>query len=439
MIGEVSALRQKQAAVEAELAEKEAELEAATAALEKEQRTPRRSPRPAAAARSAVLRERLVAIYEAGSPDVVNAILESEDWSQMAAQTEYLNRIQSYDDSVVGRVKTLRDEVTGAVAQAGRQPRPRSKTRATRSPRSSAKSPPPRAEAEARFAELKSAQAERREAMEALESPAKKRSATTSPRSPTRSPPKAAPTGVPTGEVPAPLNPGESARCISESEASAPAAAPQAVKDAIAAANSIAITPYIWGGGHGSFESSGYDCSGAVSFALHGGGFLESPLDSTGLETWGEAGPGQVDHRLRQRRTRLDGDRRHRLRHRRRPRPALARPLGRLARRLHRPPPRAATEPRTRLVPGRLAFRRPMGDLERASWRRCWRSRTSSRRRSSASGRSGATRRSTRRPPPTRRPGGRRRRRSCSTGTTSRARASTTPTRPSTSGSRTGA
>ena len=113
--------------------------------------------------------------------------------------------------------------------------------------------------------------------------------------------------------MPAPLNPGEKRQVISESEASAPAAAPQAVQDAIAAANAIATTPYIWGGGHGSFESSGYDCSGAVSYALHGGGFLESPLDSTGLETWGEPGTGPVDHRLRQRRTRLDGDRRHRF------------------------------------------------------------------------------------------------------------------------------
>ena len=65
------------------------------------------------------------------------------------------------------------------------------------------------------------------------------------------------------------------------------------MQDAIDAANAIATTPYIWGGGHGSFESSGYDCSGAVSYALHGGGFLESPLDSTGLETWGEPGAGQ--------------------------------------------------------------------------------------------------------------------------------------------------
>jgi len=60
----------------------------------------------------------------------------------------------------------------------------------------------------------------------------------------------------------------------------------------IAAANSIVGTPYVWGGGHGSFESSGYDCSGAVSFALHGGGLISSPLDSTGLTTWGEPGEG---------------------------------------------------------------------------------------------------------------------------------------------------
>ena len=98
---------------------------------------------------------------------------------------------------------------------------------------------------------------------------------------------------APVTGTPAPLTPGESAGYISESQASVPSEAPPAIAAAIEAANSIATTPYIWGGGHGSFESSGYDCSGAVSFALHGGGFLESPLDSTGLETWGEPGPGK--------------------------------------------------------------------------------------------------------------------------------------------------
>jgi peptidoglycan hydrolase-like protein with peptidoglycan-binding domain len=61
----------------------------------------------------------------------------------------------------------------------------------------------------------------------------------------------------------------------------------------IAAADEIATRPYVWGGGHGSFESDGYDCSGSVSYALHGGGLLSSPEDSTGLESYGEPGPGK--------------------------------------------------------------------------------------------------------------------------------------------------
>ncbi|HSZ13423.1 MAG TPA: peptidoglycan-binding protein [Solirubrobacteraceae bacterium] len=61
----------------------------------------------------------------------------------------------------------------------------------------------------------------------------------------------------------------------------------------IAAADEIATRPYVWGGGHGSFQSEGYDCSGSVSYALHGGGLLSSPEDSTGLESYGEPGPGK--------------------------------------------------------------------------------------------------------------------------------------------------
>ena len=65
------------------------------------------------------------------------------------------------------------------------------------------------------------------------------------------------------------------------------------VQRVIGAANEIATRPYVYGGGHGSFESSGYDCSGSVSYALHGGGLLGSPEDSTGLESYGEGGPGR--------------------------------------------------------------------------------------------------------------------------------------------------
>ncbi len=288
MIGEVSALRQKQAAVEAELAEKQRELDQATAALEKEQQH-LEEVREQLGRALGVLRDRLVAIYEAGSPDVINAILESDNWSEMTAQTEYLNRIQSYDDSVVERVKTLRDEVTEAVARLADN---RAKIESARDAiaANEREVAAARAAAESRFAELKSAQAQRREAMEALES----REQALSSNLASISNQIASEGGpVPTGEVPAPLTPGETAGFISESQASAPASAPSAIQSAISAANAIATTPYIWGGGHGSFESSGYDCSGAVSYALHGGGFLESPLDSTGLETWGEPGPGK--------------------------------------------------------------------------------------------------------------------------------------------------
>jgi peptidoglycan hydrolase-like protein with peptidoglycan-binding domain len=72
----------------------------------------------------------------------------------------------------------------------------------------------------------------------------------------------------------------------------APDSAPQEVKDAIAAANRITTKPYRYGGGHGNWEDSGYDCSGSVSYALHGGGFLNKPLDSSSLESWGQAGAG---------------------------------------------------------------------------------------------------------------------------------------------------
>jgi hypothetical protein len=73
----------------------------------------------------------------------------------------------------------------------------------------------------------------------------------------------------------------------------APPNAPEPIKAAISAANEIVNRPYIWGGGHSSWYSAGYDCSGAVSYALGGGGLLSAPLDSTRLEAWGEPGPGR--------------------------------------------------------------------------------------------------------------------------------------------------
>src|SRR5437870_1460605 len=73
-----------------------------------------------------------------------------------------------------------------------------------------------------------------------------------------------------------PIVPGSRA-VLKHGIAYAPASAPDSVKSAIWAANQIRRKPYVWGGGHGSFNDSGYDCSGTVSFALHHAGVLGSP------------------------------------------------------------------------------------------------------------------------------------------------------------------
>jgi cell wall-associated NlpC family hydrolase len=72
-----------------------------------------------------------------------------------------------------------------------------------------------------------------------------------------------------------------------------PALAPESVKEVIAAGNAIATKPYKWGGGHARWDDSGYDCSGSVSYALHGGGLLDSALVSGDLASWGSPGPGR--------------------------------------------------------------------------------------------------------------------------------------------------
>jgi peptidoglycan hydrolase-like protein with peptidoglycan-binding domain len=87
--------------------------------------------------------------------------------------------------------------------------------------------------------------------------------------------------------------PGPKAVLTEDGLAIAPEGAPQQVKDVIAAANAIARKPYRYGGGHGRWEDTGYDCSGSVSYALHGGGLLERSMPSGGFTSWGEAGEGE--------------------------------------------------------------------------------------------------------------------------------------------------
>jgi cell wall-associated NlpC family hydrolase len=72
-----------------------------------------------------------------------------------------------------------------------------------------------------------------------------------------------------------------------------PLEAPEAVRQIIEAGNTIARSPYKWGGGHGKWQDTGYDCSGSVSFALAAAGLLDGPLASGPLMSWGEPGKGK--------------------------------------------------------------------------------------------------------------------------------------------------
>jgi hypothetical protein len=72
-----------------------------------------------------------------------------------------------------------------------------------------------------------------------------------------------------------------------------PKSAPARVKAVVAAANKIRNKPYVYGGGHAKWWDRGYDCSSSVSYALHGGDFLDAPLPSGPFASWGSAGEGR--------------------------------------------------------------------------------------------------------------------------------------------------
>jgi cell wall-associated NlpC family hydrolase len=95
-----------------------------------------------------------------------------------------------------------------------------------------------------------------------------------------------------TGAKPQLLVPGSLARYVN-GLAAAPISAPASVQQVIWAANEIIGLPYIYGGGHASFISPGYDCSGTVSYALHGADLVTAPEDSSEFMSWGSHGAGR--------------------------------------------------------------------------------------------------------------------------------------------------
>jgi cell wall-associated NlpC family hydrolase len=274
LIGQMSGLKAKQDDLHKALVAKQAELEQANAQLVQGE-AHLAEVRAQLQRALVVLRDRLVEIYKSDQPDMISIILEQTNWSDVEATSEYLSRIQENDQSVVDRVHSLRDQVKEEVARLteARDTVARAKQAIVDQRKQLAET---KASLLQQRSQLVSARQAREKVLERLRSQA--------------SSIEGALNGPLSGGETVPSSPGHAG--MVNGLAVPPNNAPAAVVQVIEAANHIATKPYIWGGGHGSFEASGYDCSGSVSYALHGGGFLSSPLDSTGLTTWGSAGFG---------------------------------------------------------------------------------------------------------------------------------------------------
>ena len=224
-------------------------------------------------------------MYKSPVPDLGTVLLDSSDIEDFEARSEYFDRLQSYQTSVIDRARTLKAEMDATVERLAETQATLEDARneiAARRDEIAGQ----RSALEARQAELRQARQARQAALARLSD---REGSLEDAIAKAAAPPDDA---APAAPAPAPV-PGQTAQLGADGKAIPPAGAPPEVVAAIEAANRIEDRPYVWGGGHGSFEDSGYDCSGAVSYALNGGGLLDSPLDSTGLMSWGEAGAGE--------------------------------------------------------------------------------------------------------------------------------------------------
>jgi cell wall-associated NlpC family hydrolase len=274
LIGQMSGLKVKQDDLRKALIQKQAELAQANAELVQGE-AHLAEVRAQLQRALVVLRDRLVEIYKSDQPDMISIILEQTSWSDVEAASEYLKRIQENDQSVVDRVHSLRDEVKAEVARLTE-----ARDTVARAKQAIVDQRKQLAETKASLLEQRSQLVAARQAREKVLERLRSQASSL----------EGALNGPLSGGETVPSSPGHAG--LVNGLAVPPNNAPAAVVQVIEAANQIATTPYVWGGGHGSFTSSGYDCSGSVSYALHGGGFLSSPLDSTGLTTWGSAGFG---------------------------------------------------------------------------------------------------------------------------------------------------
>jgi cell wall-associated NlpC family hydrolase len=222
-----------------------------------------------------LLAANLVAGYKDDTPDMMTVILNSHGFADLLERLDFMERVRKQDTVILGDTKTARVQVLGQAARLeGLQTRYRNITAEVLRSRNAAAAVQgalltrqaaqlrQRANTAARLSHVRSQIASLHRQIARLANPVT--------------------TGLAGG---LPIDAGGMAQ--------APAGAPAAVRQVIAAGNAIAGLPYSYGGGHGSFRANAYDCSGSVSYALAAAGLLSSPLDSTGFESWGQPGAGQ--------------------------------------------------------------------------------------------------------------------------------------------------
>lgn len=221
-----------------------------------------------------LLADRIVTVYKAGEPGVLDVVLNSEGFGEMVERAKYLKRISDQDKFTINRVTSLKKETKAAsVKLANLELRQEGLVAESTNERNAIAGKKNRAIAQA--GNLKSQLSRQRRML--------RQAAAAVGVQPAPDTVSFTPVKGPAGRVT--LN--------SDGTASAPSNAPAVIKAAVAAGNRIAKTPYIWGGGHGSFSDRGYDCSGSVSYVLNGAGALSSPLASGGLMSWGKSGYGK--------------------------------------------------------------------------------------------------------------------------------------------------
>ncbi len=242
------------------------------------------------------LASNLRAEYEGGTPNLMTVILNSHGFTQLLNQVNFAQRISQQDAQIVGTTRTARKQVLAETLRLGAlEQRDKSLTDSILSRRNQVASletsllnreiaeTRARTHTQDKLAGVQSTEASLQSKLAALRAKlARIRAA------------QAAQARESEEQATVSVNQQVGGLAIDTAGmVQAPAGAPAAVTEMIDAGNAIATLPYIWGGGHGSFISPGYDCSGSVSYVLDAAGLISSPETSDEFMSYGDAGDGQ--------------------------------------------------------------------------------------------------------------------------------------------------